>query len=128
MTWTQALLFAAIHKGVQGVYLGCSFAPNHKGMPTLGAAQAADPLLRQVLTSRNIRGGPFTDAALGGLNYQIEHHLFPSMPRANLRRAQPVVRRFCEERGIPYLECSAVASYAAAVGHLHRVGVDLRST
>ncbi len=128
LTWPQALLFVAIHKGVQGLYLGCSFAPNHKGMPILDAAQAADPLLRQVLTSRNIRGGPFTDAALGGLNYQIEHHLFPSMPRANLRRAQPVVQRFCAERGIPYLECSAFASYAAAVRHLHEVGAELRAT
>ncbi len=128
MTWLQALLFVAIHKGVQGLYLGCSFAPNHKGMPILDAAQAADPLLRQVLTSRNIRGGPFTDAALGGLNYQIEHHLFPSMPRANLRRAQPVVQQFCAERGIPYLECSAYASYAAAVGHLHAVGAELRAS
>jgi fatty acid desaturase len=128
LTWPQALLFVAIHKGVQGLYLGCSFAPNHKGMPTLDAAQAADPLLRQVLTSRNIRGGPFTDAALGGLNYQIEHHLFPSMPRANLRRAQPIVQRFCAERGIPYLECSALASYAAAVRHLHQVGAELRAT
>jgi len=128
LTVPQALLFVAIHKGVQGLYLGCSFAPNHKGMPILDAAQAADPLLRQVLTSRNIRGGPFTDAALGGLNYQIEHHLFPSMPRANLRRAQPVVQRFCAERGIPYLECSAFASYAAAVRHLHDVGAELRAT
>ena len=128
LTWPQAILFVAIHKGVQGLYLGCSFAPNHKGMPTLDATQAADPLLRQVLTSRNIRGGPFTDAALGGLNYQIEHHLFPSMPRANLRRAQPIVQRFCAERGIPYLECSAFASYAAAVRHLHQVGAELRAT
>jgi fatty acid desaturase len=127
LTWPQALLFVAVHKGVQGLYLGCSFAPNHKGMPILDADQAADPLLRQVLTSRNIRGGPFTDAALGGLNYQIEHHLFPSMPRANLRHAQPVVRRFCAERGIPYLECSAFASYAAAVRHLHDVGSGLRT-
>jgi fatty acid desaturase len=127
LTWVQAVLFVAIHKGVQGLYLGCSFAPNHKGMPTLDPSQAADPLLRQVLTSRNIRGGPFTDAALGGLNYQIEHHLFPSMPRANLRRAQPVVQRFCAERGIPYLECSAFASYAAAVRHLHEVGSELRA-
>jgi fatty acid desaturase len=127
LTLPQALLFVAIHKGVQGLYLGCSFAPNHKGMPILDEAQAADPLLRQVLTSRNIRGGPFTDAALGGLNYQIEHHLFPSMPRANLRRAQPVVQRFCAERGIPYLECSAFASYAAAVRHLHEVGAELRA-
>jgi fatty acid desaturase len=127
LTWFQALLFLAIHKGVQGLYLGCSFAPNHKGMPMLDAEQAADPLLRQVLTSRNIRGGPFIDTALGGLNYQIEHHLFPSMPRANLRRAQPVVQRFCSDRGIPYLEVGVIASYVASVGHLHTVGADLRA-
>jgi fatty acid desaturase len=127
LSWPQALLFAAIHKGVQGLYLGCSFAPNHKGMPMLDAEQAADPLLRQVLTSRNIRGGPFIDTALGGLNYQIEHHLFPSMPRANLRRAQPVVQKFCSDRGISYLEVGVIASYAAAIGHLHTVGAELRT-
>jgi fatty acid desaturase len=126
LTWPQALLFVAIHKGVQGLYLGCSFAPNHKGMPTLDSAQAADPLLRQVLTSRNIRGGPFVDVILGGLNYQIEHHLFPSMPRANLRHAQPVVQRFCAERGIMYVQCSVIASYTAALKHLHEVGAPLR--
>ncbi|HEX4472294.1 MAG TPA: acyl-CoA desaturase [Nocardioides sp.] len=126
LTWPQALLFVAIHKGLQGLYLGCSFAPNHKGMPMLDAEQGNDPLLRQVLTSRNVRGGWFTDAALGGLNYQIEHHLFPSMPRANLRHAQPVVQDFCTERGIPYLQCSAVASYTAAIRHLHEVGAEAR--
>jgi fatty acid desaturase len=126
LTWVQALLFVAIHKGVQGLYLGCSFAPNHKGMPTLDPDQAADPLLRQVLTSRNVRGGPFVDAVLGGLNYQIEHHLFPSMPRANLRHAQPVVRQFCGDRGIPYLQSSVISSYAAALAHLRDVGDPLR--
>lgn len=123
MTWPQALLFVMIHKGIQGLYLGCSFAPNHKGMPILDGDEAQDPLLRQVLTSRNVRGGPFTDLVLGGLNYQIEHHLFPSMPRANLRHAQPIVREFCAEHRIPYLECSAVTSYTAALKHMHRVGV-----
>ena len=127
LTWPQALLFFAAHKGVQGLYLGCSFAPNHKGMPILDADEAADPLLRQVLTSRNVRGGPFVDVVLGGLNYQIEHHLFPSMPRANLRHAQPVVQKFCDDRGIRYLQCSAIASYTAALTHLHEVGAELRS-
>ena len=126
LTWLQALLFVFIHKGLQGLYLGCSFAPNHKGMPILTAEQAADPLLRQVLTSRNVRGGPFTDFALGGLNYQIEHHLFPSMPRPNLRHAQSVVRSFCERRGVPYLEASAFVSYSTALRHLHTVGDELR--
>jgi fatty acid desaturase len=95
-------------------------------MPTLDPDQAADPLLRQVLTSRNVRGGPFIDAVLGGLNYQIEHHLFPSMPRGNLRHAQPVVRQFCGDRGIPYLQSSVIASYAATLTHLRDVGDPLR--
>ena len=125
LTWQQAIVFAVIHKALFGVYLGCSFAPNHKGMPTLTAAQEGDPLLRQVLTSRNVRGGPFVDVALGGLNYQIEHHLFPSMPRPNLRLAQPVVRRFCEARGVAYEEESAVASYVAVIRHLNAVGMGL---
>jgi fatty acid desaturase len=128
LTWAQALLFVGLHKGIQGLYLGCSFAPNHKGMPTLDADQAADPLLRQVLTSRNVTGGPFIDIVLGGLNYQIEHHLFPSMPRANLRHAQPVVEGFCAQRGIPYAQGSVVASYTAAVKHLHDIGDELRSS
>jgi hypothetical protein len=61
-------------QGPFGLYLGCSFAPNHKGMPVLDATGQSDFLRRQVLTSRNVRGGRLTDVALGGLNYQIEDH------------------------------------------------------
>jgi fatty acid desaturase len=83
----KAAVFIGVQQGLLGLYLGVSFAPNHKGMPILAADDASDFLRRQVLTSRNIRGGPLVDVALGALNYQIEHHLFPSMPRPNLRRA-----------------------------------------
>ena len=126
MTWAQGLVFVAVHQGLRGLYLGVSFAPNHKGMPVLSQADEADPFLRQVLTSRNIRGGPVVDWALGGLNYQIEHHLFPSMPRANLPRAQVIVRSFCARDGVPYVEASAPSSYADVVRHLHAVGAPLR--
>lgn len=126
MTWAQGLVFFAIHQALYGVYLGCSFAPSHKGMPTLTAAQRRDPLLRQVLASRNVKGGRVVDLALGGLNLQIEHHLFPSMPRPNLRLAQPVVRRHCLMRGIPYAESSLLDTYRAALHHLHEVGEPLR--
>ncbi len=128
LTWQQAVVFVVVHQAVFGVYLGCSFAPGHKGMPVLSKEQSEDPLLRQVLTSRNVRGGVFVDYALGGLNYQIEHHLFPSMPRANLRQAQRVVHRFCERRGVAYQETSAWSSYAAVLRHLHAVGAGLRRT
>ena len=91
-------------------------------MPLLEAGDRTDFLRRQVLTSRNVRGGWLTDAALGGLNYQIEHHLFPSMPRPSLRRAQPLVATFCADRGLPYCQTSLLGSYAQALRHLSSVG------
>lgn len=118
----KAIVFIVVQQGLFGLYLGCSFAPNHKGMPILSADDKTDFLRRQVLTSRNVRGGRFTDFALGGLNYQIEHHLFPSMPRSNLRRARPVVREFCARHDVAYVETTLLASYAEALRHLHRVG------
>jgi len=122
----QALAFIVVHQGLLGLYLGCSFAPNHKGMPTLTEADELDFVRRQVLTSRNVRGSRLVDWLLGGLNYQIEHHLFPNMPRPNLRRAQPLVRAFCVHHGLAYTEASLVGSYAEAVRHLHAVGAPLR--
>jgi fatty acid desaturase len=95
-------------------------------MPILGKAEQLDYLRRQVLTSRNISGGRWVDGLLGGLNYQIEHHLFPSMPRPNLRRAQPLVREFCLSRGISYSHCGIFASDAEVLHHLHAVGAPLR--
>ena len=89
----KAVVFIAVHQAAWGVYMGCSFAPNHKGMPIIGPSVKMDFLRRQVLTTRNVRGNLLIDFMLGGLNYQIEHHLFPNMPRMNLRRAQPIVRR-----------------------------------
>ena len=122
----KAVVFIVVQQALFGLYLGCSFAPNHKGMPILAAGDRTDFLRRQVLTSRNVRGSRLVDFALGGLNYQIEHHLFPSMPRPNLRRAQPLVRAFCGQHGVSYCETSLLRSYAQALRHLHDVGRDLR--
>ncbi len=122
----KAAVFAAVQVAAFGFFLGAAFAPNHKGMPILGPDATLDFLRRQVLMSRNIRGGWFVDLAMGGLNYQIEHHLFPNMPRANLRRAQPLVRAFCRDRAIPYTECSLTASYARVISYLNEVGLKAR--
>jgi fatty acid desaturase len=123
----KAVVFVLVQQGLLGFYLGCSFAPNHKGMPILKASDKTDFLRRQVLTARNVRGGWLTDFALGGLNYQIEHHLFPSMPRPNLRRAQAMVAAFCADRGVAYMETSLLASYAQVLAHLAAIGSDLAS-
>jgi len=122
----QAVAFVIVHQGLFGLYLGCSFAPNHKGMPTLTDADELDFVRRQVLTSRNVTGSRLVDWLLGGLNYQIEHHLFPTMPRPNLRRAQPLIQAFCAHHDLAYAEASLFGSYAQAVRHLHAVGAPLR--
>jgi fatty acid desaturase len=118
----KAVVFILVQQGLFGLYLGSSFAPNHKGMPILDADDQTDFLRRQVLTSRNVRGGWLTDFALGGLNYQIEHHLFPSMPRPNLRHARGLVAAFCQQQELPYCETSLVGSYAQALRYLNTVG------
>ena len=124
----RAAVFALVHHALFGLHLGCAFAPNHKGM------EMPDPdgepwghLRRQVLTSRNVRGGALTDWLLGGLNYQIEHHLFPSMPRPHLRPARPQVRRYCRTVGVPYTETGLLDSYGQALRHMHEVGAPLRA-
>ena len=123
----QALVFIAVHQASFGLYMGCSFAPNHKGMPIIAAHDKLDYLRRQVLTSRNIRGSWLVDQVLGGLNYQIEHHLFPSMPRANLRQARTVVREFCAEHEISYTESGLFQSYRIALRYLYDLGRPLRA-
>ncbi len=122
----KAAAFLGVQLALFGLLLGGSFAPNHKGMPIVPADVRIDFLRRQVLMSRNIRGGLFTDLAMGGLNLQIEHHLFPSMPRPNLRRAQPIVRAFCLERGVTYTETSLGGSYRIVLRYLNAVGLRSR--
>ena len=64
LTPVQALAFVLVQQGLFGLYLGCAFAPNHKGMPTLTQADQLDFLRRQVLTSRNVRGSRLVDFAV----------------------------------------------------------------
>jgi fatty acid desaturase len=116
-----AVTFLAVQLAVFGVLLGGAFAPNHKGMPIVPADADVDFLRRQVLMSRNIRGNAVVDFFMGGLNRQIEHHLFPSMPRPNLRRVQPFVREYCSELGVTYTEVGFFASYRIVIGYLNDV-------
>ncbi len=123
----RALIFLAVHQGLFGMYLGCTFAPNHKGMEMVTSdREQPDFLRRQVLTSRNVRGGHLITTLLGGLNYQIEHHLFPSMPTPNLRHARPIVMEFCAQVGVTYAETGLIDSYRQALRHLHAAGAPLR--
>ena len=123
----QAGLFIVIHRALAGFYMGSVFAPNHKGMPVLETESKLDYMRQQALTSRDVIPNPVIDYAYGGLNFQIEHHLFPNMPRNRLKDAREVVKAFCVERGIPYHETGFWRSHREILGYMHEVSAPLRT-
>ncbi|WP_226534192.1 fatty acid desaturase family protein [Microbacterium paraoxydans] len=119
----MAFAFMGVQFAVFGVYMGAAFAPNHKGMPIVDPAARLDFFTKQVRTSRNISGGWWTTWLMGGLNYQVEHHLFPSMPRPHLAKAREIVRDYCAANDVPYTETSLGRSYLIVIEYLNRVGL-----
>lgn len=120
----MAFAFMGVQFAVFGVYMGAAFAPNHKGMPIIDHSARLDFFTKQVRTSRNISGGWWTTWLMGGLNYQVEHHLFPSMPRPHLSKARDIVRDYCAANDVPYTETSLGRSYMIVIEYLNRVGLS----
>ncbi|HLS49464.1 MAG TPA: acyl-CoA desaturase, partial [Actinomycetaceae bacterium] len=118
----KAAAFIGVQLAVFGLYMGLSFAPNHIGMPIVPPDVRIDFLRRQVLMSRNISGGRHVDFLMGGLNFQVEHHLFPSMARPHLRRVAPLVREYCHDLGVRYTETTLPRSLRDVFHFLNRVG------
>jgi fatty acid desaturase len=121
-----ALIVIPVHQALFGLYASSVFAPNHKGMPMVDDSRRWSFLEQQVVTARNVRATGLAAWWYGGLNFQIEHHLFPTLSRNRLRDARPTVRAFCAERGIPYCETTLWESYRAALRSLHDAASPLR--
>ncbi|WP_033105255.1 fatty acid desaturase family protein [Microbacterium profundi] len=120
----MAFAFMGVQLAVFGVYMGAAFAPNHKGMPIIEPGARLDFFTKQVRTSRNISGGWWVTIFMGGLNYQVEHHLFPNMPRPHLAKAREIVRDYCLSNDVPYTETSLLKSYVIVIEYLNRVGLS----
>ncbi len=123
----EGIVFLAVHHILTGLYVSSTFAPNHKGMLMTDANSEIDFLSQQVLTSRNVRPSTVNDTLYGGLNYQIEHHLFPTMPRHNLGKARPIIMEFCRRSGIAYYETGLIQSHREILQYLHQVSAPLRN-
>ena len=120
--WALAMWFVMMMSF--GFFMGAAFAPNHKGMPLIAKDSKLDFFSRQVLTSRNIKGSWLKDNLMGGLNYQVEHHLFPSMARPYLRKAHSIVAEYCRQNDITLVEMNLLASYKVIMQHLNKVGLS----
>jgi len=120
--WAMAMWFVMMMSF--GFFMGAAFAPNHKGMPLIEKDSNLDFFSRQVLTSRNIKGSWLKDNLMGGLNYQVEHHLFPSMARPYLRKAHAIVAEYCRQNDVTLVEMNLLSSYKVIMQHLNKVGLS----
>jgi fatty acid desaturase/predicted heme/steroid binding protein len=96
-----------------GFFLAIVFGLGHNGMATYDADARPDFWKLQVTTTRNITGGhgfpqAFVDWFCGGLQYQVDHHLFPGLPRHNLAKTHELVKSFCKEWDVNYHEADLV--------------------
>ena len=126
-----AILFIIVHHAAFGAYFGAVFAPNHKGMLIIDDNNRDMGFLRrQVLTARNVRGSWYMPKKIvtwlyGGLDYQITHHLFPTMSRNKLAEANKVVREFCERMSITCEEAGMIGSQWQILKHLSGVSKSM---
>ena len=79
----------------------------------------------QVETTRNQPGSLLNNWFSGGLNMQIEHHLFPTMPRHSLPKMVAMVKQLCAKHGIVYEECGWIESTRRVLAHLSAISLKL---
>ena len=75
----------------------------------------------QLGSSQNVTNGAVQDWFSGHLNYQIEHHLFPNMPRHSYPLVKPRVEALCKKHNVPYIETSMWGSFVGVVEKLKSV-------
>eukprot|EP00640_Fibrocapsa_japonica_P001772 CAMPEP_0113936246 /NCGR_PEP_ID=MMETSP1339-20121228/3192_1 /TAXON_ID=94617 /ORGANISM="Fibrocapsa japonica" /LENGTH=462 /DNA_ID=CAMNT_0000938653 /DNA_START=79 /DNA_END=1467 /DNA_ORIENTATION=- /assembly_acc=CAM_ASM_000762 len=106
MPFLRALTFFVVSQTMSGLLLALVFGLGHNGMSVYDAAERPDFWKLQVTTTRNVTSNWFTDWFCGGLQYQVDHHLFPMIPRHNLKKVHGLVESFCKEQNVKYHEAN----------------------
>eukprot|EP01032_Pedospumella_encystans_P011721 gene11721-13611_t len=124
MPFFTAVAYFLVSQTSCGLYLALVFGLGHNGMAVYPADQRPDFWKLQVSTTRNITGGAFVDWFCGGLNYQVDHHLFPMLPRHNLGKVNALVKSFCKEQGVTYHEADLFSGNVEVLQHLSKVSAE----
>ncbi len=95
------------------VWLSYGFITNHLGCEVFTLEESRDLswMELQMRGSRSLKGGVFTHWFYGGLNTQIEHHLFPKAPRFNLLKVQKMTKDFAKKHHMQYFETTPLQAY-----------------
>merc|ERR1712106_1160112 len=118
-----------LHTTSSGLFLALVFGLGHNGMAVYDAETRPDFWKLQVTTSRNIIGGHgipqwFVDWFCGGLQYQVDHHLFPMIPRHNLKKTHALVKSFCKEWKVSYHEADIIDGTYEVLSCLDEVAME----
>lgn len=107
-----------------GLFLATVFGLGHNGMSVYPADERPDFWKLQVSTTRNVTSNSFVDWFCGGLQYQVDHHLFPSLPRHNLKKVHTLVESFCKDQGVTYHEATMFAGTMEVLNHLSTISKE----
>jgi len=99
---------------------------SHWAMSTSDLGESESFAQRQLRTTMDVDCPAWLDFIHGGLQFQAVHHLFPRVPRHNLRRLQGLVKEFCGETGIPYTLLGFVDGNEKVLGRLEEVGQQVK--
>jgi len=102
-TWGTVVMFFLVSELLAGFGIAIVVFFNHYSCEKYDPVLAGNFVMLQLYTTRNMLPGVLTDWICGGLNYQIEHHLMPTMPRHNLYKASHLVKAWCKENNLPYM-------------------------
>jgi len=124
MPLLNALMYFFVAETSCGLFLALVFGLGHNGMAVYPADERPDFWKLQVSTTRNIAPNWFVDFFCGGLQYQVDHHLFPMLPRHNLPKVHAMVEAFCKEHDVTYHETDMWVGTCEVLSHLSEISRD----
>ena len=124
MSPTRVLLYFMTSQCMTGLLLAIVFGLGHNGMSVYDSEKRPDFWKLQVTTTRNVKGGSFVQWFCGGLGYQVDHHLFPTLPRHNLGQVHELVESFCKEYNVQYHETTMWDGTIEVLQHLGEVSQE----
>jgi fatty acid desaturase len=120
----NAIAYFVVSQTSCGLFLALVFGLGHNGMAVYPADQRPDFWKLQVSTTRNVTNNMFVEWFFGGLQYQVDHHLFPMLPRHNLKKVNKLVASFCKEYGVTYHETDITSGTIEVLQHLNNVSCE----
>ncbi|KAI1846363.1 hypothetical protein JX265_011955 [Neoarthrinium moseri] len=124
-TWTIRVAFVLVSHIIT-MPLHVQITLSHWAMPTSDLGEFESFPQRQLRTTMDVDCPAWLDFIHGGLQFQAIHHLFPRVPRHNLRRLQVLVREFCAETGIPYVILNFTDGNRKVLSRLEQVAEQVK--